>query len=83
MVEQLENGDFSSLEALQATDREEAFTQLDLTRCPQCKDLNCLSLTGVEMSVDKDGDTDMDKTEIAQNLSIEAEDFERFANAWS
>lgn len=54
-----------------------AYIRLDLARCPDCDQCSCLSVALAEVSVDKNGDNQINTSMLAQHLIIPGSDFDK------
>ncbi len=74
---QLERGEFAILGSLAGVPYSEPdYTSYDLSHCSVCNDLHLLSIETIKTTIDKDGKTQTNKTDVIRNFLIDAESME-------
>lgn len=80
IVPNLEQGDFSDLEALeQVPEDSSAYVQLNLIHCSGCEVRYYLTVLCIVIEIDKDGDPQKKETTLVENLIINKEIYERLS----
>jgi hypothetical protein len=74
-LEQVKAGELAALDDFdRAPANARAYLQLDLARCPKCRQSNFLSIYNCQRTVDKNGKPKVNKIAVVENLIIAADD---------